>query len=97
MHFVILAYDKADSLDLRMSVRPDHLDYAEKSGVVKLAGPILTEEDEPKPCGSMIVVEVHNTAAAENFAANDPYAKAGLFDKVRILPFNPVLGTWLEK
>ncbi|WP_321395535.1 YciI family protein [Emcibacter sp.] len=96
MHFVILAYDKADSLDLRMSVRSDHLAYAEKSGVVKLAGPILTEEDEPKPRGSMIVIDVHNQAAAQNFADNDPYAKAGLFDKVRILPFNPVLGTWLE-
>ncbi|WP_417316590.1 YciI family protein [Emcibacter sp.] len=96
MHFVILAYDKADSLELRMSVRSDHLDYAENSGVVQLAGPILSEEDEPKPRGSMIVIDVHNRAAAENFAENDPYAKAGLFDKVRILPFNPVLGSWLE-
>ena len=97
MHFTILAYDKADHLDLRMSVRLDHLAYAEKSGVVKLAGPILTDGEDPKPRGSMIVIEVADKAAAEAFAAGDPYAKAGLFEKVRVLPFNPVLGTWLEE
>ncbi|MBL4800910.1 MAG: hypothetical protein JKY45_03380 [Emcibacter sp.] len=95
MHFIILAEDKADSLQLRMDNRPAHLDYAQKQGCVVLAGPLLTEGDAPKPRGSMLIIEVADRAAAEAFAAGDPYAVAGLFAKVDIHPWMPALGPWM--
>ena len=95
MHYIITAFDKENSLDLRMSVRPDHLAYANEKGMVVLAGPLLTEGDDPKPRGSMLIVEVGSREEAEDFAANDPYNKAGLFDKVTVRRWIGALGPWL--
>ncbi|MCF8473415.1 MAG: YciI family protein [Emcibacter sp.] len=95
MHFIILAEDKPNSLDLRLASRPDHLDYANKRGCVMLAGPLLTEGSEPKPRGSMLIIDVKDKEAAKDFAANDPYAKAGLFVKVDILPWMPAINAWI--
>ena len=40
--------------------------------------------------GSLLVMEFADRAAAEDFAKNDPYAKAGLFESVAITPFRKV-------
>lgn len=95
MHYIITAFDKENSLDLRMSVRPDHLAYAQEKGITVLGGPLLTEGDDPKPRGSMIIVEVDSREEAEDFAANDPYNKAGLFEKVSIRRWMGAIGPWL--
>ncbi|MCF6215148.1 MAG: YciI family protein [Emcibacter sp.] len=92
MYFIILAEDKPDSLELRMNNRPAHLDYAQEQGCVTLAGPLLTEDDKPR--GSMLIIDVANRLTAEKFAANDPYAKAGLFAKVDIISWTPAFGPW---
>jgi uncharacterized protein YciI len=42
-------------------------------------------------CGSVIILDVADLAAAEAFAAGDPYAKAGLFASVTIDRWNKVL------
>ena len=95
MHYIITAFDKENSLELRMSIRSDHLAYANDKGITVLAGPLLTEGDDPKPRGSMLIVEVDSRAQAEEFAENDPYNKAGLFDKVTIRRWMGALGPWL--
>lgn len=95
MHYIITAFDKENSLDLRMSVRPDHLAYAQEKGITVLGGPLLTEGDDPKPRGSMIIVEVNSKEEAEDFAANDPYNKAGLFEKVSVRRWMGAIGPWL--
>ncbi len=95
MQYIITAFDKENSLDLRMSVRPDHLAYANEMGITLLGGPLLTEGDDPKPRGSMLIVEVDSKEQAEEFAKNDPYNKAGLFEKVTIRRWTGVLGPWL--
>jgi hypothetical protein len=89
MLFAITCTDKPGSLELRMATRPAHLDHLkanEKSLV--LVGPILDAED--RPAGSLLVVEADDRAAAEAFAAADPYAKAGLFESVVVRPFRTV-------
>lgn len=97
MYFIIVAEDKPDSLKLRMDNRPAHLDYARTQGCVVLAGPLLTEGDDPKPRGSMLIIDVADRPAAMTFAAGDPYAVAGLFTRVEINPWLPALGPWLPK
>jgi uncharacterized protein YciI len=40
--------------------------------------------------GSVFIIEFDTQAEAEEFAANDPYGKAGLFESVIIRPFKKV-------
>lgn len=96
MLFVITAKDKPDSLDLRQSLRPQHLQYLADAGDrVKLAGPILGEGEDATPKGSMIILDAASEGAVRLFAQNDPYQTGGLFDCVTIEPFKPVLGAWI--
>ena len=43
-------------------------------------------------CGSLVILEVEDLAAAEAWAAGDPYANAGLFSSVEIRPWKKVIG-----
>jgi uncharacterized protein YciI len=90
MPHVIHALDRADAGDLRAATRPEHLAYVGGFGVL-YGGPLL--EDNGRMCGSLIVLDVDSREAAEEFAAGDPYAVAGLFERVTITGFRPVLGT----
>jgi hypothetical protein len=87
--FTLICTDKADRLALRMENREAHLAYLRETGVVKEAGPFLN--DEGAMCGSLIVIEADSREGAEAWAASDPYAKAGLFAKVRIERWNRVI------
>ena len=89
MHFVIHAIDRSDAGSLREHTRPTHLDYLGGFDVV-FGGPML--DDDGAMCGSLIVVQAEDRAAAEAFAAGDPYALAGLFETVTITAMRPVLG-----
>ncbi len=94
--FIIIARDKPDSLELRMANRPAHLDHARSLGDrIKVAGPLLTPGDDPKPCGSVLIIEAEDLASARAFAEADPYAQAGLFESVTVAPWNAVLGQWV--
>ena len=89
MIFSIICKDKPGHLEVRMSNRPAHVDYLNglnAEGKLKFAGPFLGEDG--KPVGSLVAVEAEDRAAAEALAANDPYARAGLFQSVEILPWN---------
>ncbi|MEO0401750.1 MAG: YciI family protein [Pseudomonadota bacterium] len=90
MLFALMAWDKPGALDVRMDNRPDHLAYLESTGVVKQAGPFL--DADSAPCGSLIVLDVPDMVAAQAWADNDPYAKAGLFREVTISAWKQVIG-----
>jgi uncharacterized protein YciI len=55
-----------------------------------MAGPFLDLDGQM--CGSMIIMNVDSVAAAQTWAANDPYEKAGLFKHVRIQEWKKVIG-----
>ena len=81
MLFVILCTDRPNSLDTRMAAREAHLRYL-SNYVDRLVhvGPLL--DLDGRPCGSLLVVDVEDLAAAEGFAASDPYAAVNLFESV---------------
>ncbi len=87
--FALICTDKADHEPLRKATRDAHLAYLDASGVVRMAGPFLSDGTMT---GSLVVIEVAGKAAAEDWAAHDPYALAGLFAKVRIEEWKKVIG-----
>ena len=86
----LIARDKPGALDVRKANREAHLGYIKETGVVAQAGPLLDADEQM--CGSLVVLDVEDMAAAEAWAANDPYAKAGLFDSVELIRWNKVIG-----
>jgi uncharacterized protein YciI len=91
--FVITGFDRPGALELRSQVRPAHLDYVNSEAArIKVAGPLLDENDQP--IGSLLIVEADDRAAAEAFAAGDPYRREGVFERVEIRPWRAALGTW---
>ena len=91
MAFVLYCVDKADHGHVRAENRPAHLDYLNSNlDRILIAGPI-TSDDGETVIGSVIIVSDDQRAAAEDFAAGDPYAKAGLFENVTITAYRKVL------
>lgn len=89
MLIALIARDKDGALQTRLDNRAAHLDYIQQTGVVAQAGPLLNDEDM---IGSLIVLDVPDMAAAQAWADNDPYAKAGLFQSVELIAWKKVMG-----
>ncbi len=91
-YFAIYALDRRpDGPTIRAETRPAHLEYIRRSGdVVKLAGPILQNDGET-PAGSVMILELDTLEAAQDWAANDPYAKAGLFSSADVREYKWVV------
>ena len=90
MLVAVITKDKANALQTRLDNREAHLAYIKETGVVAMAGPFL--DSEGSMCGSMIVLDVSSLNAAEAWAENDPYNKAGLFSDVRVQEWKKVIG-----
>jgi len=89
MFIALIAKDKPGHLDTRKANRDDHLAYIKSTGVVAQAGPVL--DGDGQMCGSLVVLDVADMAAAQNWADHDPYAKAGLFASVELIQWNKVI------
>jgi len=90
MRIALMTRDKPGALQIRLDNRSAHLAYIESTGVVEQAGPFI--DADGKMCGSLIILDVADMAAAEAWAANDPYAKAGLFETVTLCEWKKVIG-----
>ncbi|UJW75233.1 YciI-like protein [Rhizobium sp. SL42] len=89
MLFAVICADKPGHLNLRMETRPPHVEWLNglnAAGTLKIAGPFL--DSDGKPCGSMLLISADSLEDAKALAAQDPYAKAGLFESVEIKPYN---------
>jgi uncharacterized protein len=89
MLFAVIRHDRPNSLGLRLSERPKHLEYLETIiGKILYGGALL--DDEGKQNGSILIIDVSDRAAAIAFADADPYVEAGLFAQTVIQTFRPV-------
>ncbi len=92
MQYIITAYDKDNSLPLRMENRNAHLAYIKQefAGFKLLwGGPFMNEGGEM--IGSHLIVEADSMQIIDNILANDPYNLAGLFKQVTIHPWKKVI------
>ena len=90
MLVALIAKDKPGALQTRKDNREAHLAYIEETGAVSQAGPLLDTDEQM--IGSLVILEVADVAAAQAWADGDPYAKAGLFESVELIPWKKVIG-----
>jgi len=94
MLYAITGQDTPDSLEKRLSARPQHLarlHALQEEGRLLLAGPFpAVDSNEPGPAGfsgSLIVAEFSALSAAVEWAQADPYVAAGVYAHVDVKPF----------
>jgi uncharacterized protein YciI len=97
MLYAIICRDIENSLEKRLSVRPQHLARLQtlrEAGRLLLAGPHpAIDGEDPGPAGfsgSLIVAEFPSLEEARAWSAADPYVQAGVFEQVEIKPFKRV-------
>ena len=97
MLYAIMSTDVADSLEKRLSARPDHvkrLQDLQEQGRLVLAGPHpAIASDDPGAAGftgSLVVAEFESLDAAQRWADADPYIHAGVYASVIVKPFKKV-------
>lgn len=98
MLYAIIAEDAPGVLERRLAARGAHLERLkalQQAGRLVLAGPHpAIDAADPGPAGftgSLIVAEFASREAAIAWAAEDPYAAAGVYARVTVKPFRQVL------
>jgi len=84
MPYIAEMTDKPDGASLRTAVRDTHLQYLDTNKRKLLAAGALLNDDGSTGTGSVYVIDTEDRKEAEAFVANDPFAKAGLFQKTVI-------------
>ena len=97
MFYAIISQDVEESLERRLSVRTDHiarLQALQDEGRMLIGGPHpAIDSEDPGPAGftgSLIVAEFESLKAAQEWADEDPYITAGVYEKVIVKPFKKV-------
>ncbi len=97
MLYAIMSTDIENSLSRRVEARPDHLarlELLQNEGRLILAGPHpCIDSNDPGEAGfsgSLVVAEFETLSDAQDWADQDPYIKAGVYEKVIVKPFKKV-------
>jgi uncharacterized protein YciI len=98
MWYAIISEDNDDSLQARQGARQAHLNRLadlRDEGRLLVAGPHpAIDAEEPGSAGfagSLVVADFPSLAAAQEWAAEDPYMDAGVYRHVAVKPFKLVL------
>ena len=98
MLYAVISEDVKDSLEKRKGARDAHiarLKLLRDEGRLVMAGPhpAIDCEDpgEAGFTGSLVVAEFDSLEDAQNWADNDPYIAAGVYQKVTVKPYLKVL------
>ncbi len=84
MPYAIQTKDKAGSSQIRADNRTAHIEYLTTNKHLLLAAGALIEDDGTGGSGGILIVDTDDRKEAERFIADDPFSKAGLFEKVTI-------------
>ena len=98
MLYAIISQDVENSLPLRQSARPAHierLNTLKEEGRLILAGPHpAIDSNDPGEAGftgSLVIAEFASLDDAQAWADTDPYVVAGVYAQVTVKPFKKVL------
>ncbi|WP_027712127.1 YciI family protein [Dickeya chrysanthemi] len=97
MLYVIYATDVPGSLEQRLAARPAHLARLQAlrdQGRLLTAGPLpAIDSEDPGTAGftgSTVIAEFQSLEAARQWADDDPYIAAGVYEAVSVKPFKKV-------
>src|SRR5260370_37139686 len=85
MPLIIETWDKPGHAPIRTRERDVHLAYLEANKSLLLACGARLEDDRSNAGGALYVVDVDTREEAERFIVNDPFALAGLFERLTII------------
>ena len=98
MWYAIEGHDGDGVLGKRLEARAAHLarlHVLRDAGRLLLAGPCpAIDAEDPGPAGfsgSIVIAEFESLEAARAWADADPYVDAGVYARVEVRPFRPVL------
>ncbi|MGV6858392.1 MAG: YciI family protein [bacterium] len=98
MLYSIVGQDVEDSLAARLAARPAHLvrlGTLQEEGRLILAGPNpaidTNDPGEAGFTGSVVIAEFESLEEAIEWANQDPYIEAGVYESVSVKPFKKVL------
>ena len=98
MYYMIYAQDVENSLEKRLQARPDHLARLQllaDNGRLLVAGPTpAIDANDPGPAGftgSLVIAEFDALEEAQQWANDDPYIHAGVYQDVTVKPYKKVL------
>jgi hypothetical protein len=98
MWYAIEGHDGDDVLARRLAARERHLARLlalRDEGRLLLAGPCpRIDAEDPGPAGysgSIVIAEFESLDEARAWAEADPYVEAGVYRRVDVRPFRPVL------
>src|SRR5881275_2459672 len=90
--FVLL--DKANALQLRRQVRPEHQKYiAQVADRIAFAGGLVGDDGQTR-VGSLLAIDFPSREAATEWLGEEPFMRGGLFSSVQILGF---VNLWPQK
>ena len=87
MYWLMVCRHRADATQLRERHREAHRQHVASGGggLAKVPiGSALTEDDGETPVGNFGILQAPSREAAQAFADNDPYARAGLVESIEI-------------
>jgi hypothetical protein len=98
MLYVIFSQDIENSLSLRQQARPAHLarlQALKDQGRLLVAGPCPAIDcEDPADAGftgSVVIAEFDSLTQAKQWADEDPYVAAGVYQSVIVKPYKKVL------
>lgn len=98
MFYAIISEDKPNTLEQRLAARPEHLARLEDlrdQGRLLVAGPHpAIDSEDPGPAGftgSLVIAEFTSLEQAQDWADQDPYIDAGVYQQVIVKPYKKVL------
>ncbi len=85
MPYAIITHDKPDSSAVRKEHGAAHRKYLDDQKARLIAAGAMLDDEATAPCGSIFIIDTDVRAEAEEFLANDPFSKAGLFADAEIV------------
>jgi hypothetical protein len=84
MPYAILTTDRKDAGDLRARTRDAHIEYLTANMHKLLAAGALINDDGTGGNGGILIIDTEDRKEAERFVSEDPFTKAGLFQKITV-------------
>ncbi len=84
MLYIIHQIDGPESAEIRAATRDEHFKYLDAHHDILVLGGAMLAEDGTTRTGSVLIINVDSLAAAQAFSENEPFRRAGLFERVEI-------------